>query len=315
MMVGRPSFGVERPADASGLPTSRFSASATSTHRHPGAGGADRLPGRRSGRDRGRAGVGNGQTELVEVLSGMRPPTGRSITVGDTDVTASSPRRHGLAGVGRIPEDRHASLVGELSVAYSLVLERLDEFRRGGGSTSRRCGPTPTSSSRASTSEPADDPVVTLSGGNIQKVLLARVLSRDPRLLVVSQPTRGLDVGATEYVRRSSCRPPARRSGAARVGGPRRAAGARGSAGGPLRGSHRGPDDRSRGGRRAPGHAHGRARTGRLMRERLRMRSRFTSPRWSTPVLVLEAILITFASPPDPSCWPARTPSRRTTSS
>jgi simple sugar transport system ATP-binding protein len=106
------------------------------------------------------------------------------------------------AGVGRIPEDRHASLVGELSVAHNLVLEHLEDFTTGGRLDERRI--------RARAEElierfairarPADR-VATLSGGNMQKVLLARVLARDPKLLVVSQPTRGLDVGATEYVR------------------------------------------------------------------------------------------------------------------
>ena len=106
------------------------------------------------------------------------------------------------AGVGRIPEDRHASLIGDLSVAYNLVLERLDDFRRGGRIDERRVREHATELiERFDIRARPDDPVATLSGGNIQKVLLARVLSRDPRVLVVSQPTRGLDVGATEYVR------------------------------------------------------------------------------------------------------------------
>ena len=205
MMVGRPSFGVERPADASRAgeePILRI----TDLH----ASGTQGLPALTdvsldvaAGEIVGVAGVsGNGQTELVEVLSGMRRPTGGSIAVGDTDVTAANPTAVMDAGVGRIPEDRHASLIGDLSVAYNLVLERLDEFRRGG----RIDEPAVRAHAEALIERfdiraQPDDPVVSLSGGNIQKVLLARVLSRDPRVLVVSQPTRGLDVGATEYVR------------------------------------------------------------------------------------------------------------------
>ncbi len=205
MMVGRPTFGVQRPTDApapSAAPTLRI--------RELHATGANDLPALSdvsltvgAGEILGVAGVsGNGQTELVEVLSGMRRPTRGSVTVDDVELAGADPARMMRARVGRIPEDRHASLIGDLSVAYNLVLERLDDFRRGGrideGSVRRhaeeliqrfdiRAGP--------------DDPVATLSGGNIQKVLLARVLSRDPRVVIVSQPTRGLDVGATEYVR------------------------------------------------------------------------------------------------------------------
>jgi len=205
MMVGRPSFGVERPADAG-----RAGAQPILRIRDLHAAGTRGLPALTdvsldvaAGEIVGVAGVsGNGQTELVEVLSGMRRPTGGSIAVGNTDVTAANPTAVMGAGVGRIPEDRHASLIGDLSVAYNLVIERLDEFRRGG----RIDEPAVRAHAEAlierfDVRAQPDDPVVTLSGGNVQKVLLARVLSRDPRLLVVSQPTRGLDVGATEYVR------------------------------------------------------------------------------------------------------------------
>jgi simple sugar transport system ATP-binding protein len=106
------------------------------------------------------------------------------------------------AGVGRIPEDRHASLVLDLSVALNLVMEHIDDFTVGG-----RLDRTLVDRhareliERYSIKARPDDRVGTLSGGNIQKVLLARVLSRDPRVIVVAQPTRGLDVGASEYVR------------------------------------------------------------------------------------------------------------------
>ena len=205
LMVGRPTFGVERSADATVAP--RASVLEVRDLRLDGNGAVPVLDGVTvevgAGEIVGVAGVsGNGQTELVDVLAGMRTPTRGSVLVDGVDVAGADPTRMMAAGIGRIPEDRHASLIGDLSVAYNLVLERLDAFRSGGrldeaaiAAHARelierfdiRAGP--------------DDPVGSLSGGNIQKVLLARVLSRDPRVIVVSQPTRGLDVGATEYVR------------------------------------------------------------------------------------------------------------------
>ena len=205
MMVGRPSFGIERPDDVGaqhGEPMLRIRGlHAAGAHGLPAI--SDMSLDVAAGEIVGVAGVsGNGQTELVEVLSGMRRPTLGSVAVADVELAGADPQRMMRSGVGRIPEDRHASLIGDLSVAYNLVLERLDDFRRGGRIDER--------SVRAHAEEligrfdiraRPDDPVVTLSGGNIQKVLLARVLSRDPRVIVISQPTRGLDVGATEYVR------------------------------------------------------------------------------------------------------------------
>ncbi|MCV0402694.1 MAG: ABC transporter ATP-binding protein [Chloroflexi bacterium] len=205
MMVGRPSFGVERPSDAG--PELREPVLRISDLHAAGSHGLEALASVTldvgAGEIVGVAGVsGNGQTELVDVLSGMRAPSSGSIVVGDTDLTGADPTRMMAAGIGRIPEDRHASLVGDLSVAYNLVLERLDDFRAGGRIDGRRIREHAVALiERFDIRAGPDDPVASLSGGNIQKVLLARVLSRDPRVVVVSQPTRGLDIGATEYVR------------------------------------------------------------------------------------------------------------------
>jgi simple sugar transport system ATP-binding protein len=204
MMVGRPTFGVERSTDAraaSGEPILRIRGLQAAGHGVSAL--TDVSLDVASGEIVGVAGVsGNGQTELVEILSGMRRPSGGSVTVGGVELTGADPESMMRAGVGRIPEDRHASLVGDLSVAYNLVLERLDDFLRGGRIDERRVREHAAELiQRFDIRARPDDPVATLSGGNIQKVLLARVLSRDPRLLVVSQPTRGLDVGSTEYVR------------------------------------------------------------------------------------------------------------------
>jgi simple sugar transport system ATP-binding protein len=204
MMVGRPVFGVERPDDgvATGpRPTLRV------RDVRVGAAGVEVLRGVSfdvaAGEILGVAGVsGNGQTELVEVLSGMRRPDAGSVSIDGTELADASPSQVVAAGVGRIPEDRHASLVPELSVAQNLILERIDDFLDRGRLDDRRIRAHAEGLiERFSIRARPDDRVATLSGGNVQKVLLARVLSRDPRVVVVSQPTRGLDIGATEYVR------------------------------------------------------------------------------------------------------------------
>ncbi len=156
----------------------------------------------RAGEIVGLAGVsGNGQTELVQVLCGLRLPTAGTVQVNGIDITGVDAAAVIAAGLGRITEDRYASVVGKLSVAQNLVLQDLPRFRRrllldrkAIRAHAERL--IQTFSIKAS----PDDPIASLSGGNMQKVLLARVLDRDPMALVVSQPTRGLDVGATEFV-------------------------------------------------------------------------------------------------------------------
>jgi ABC-type uncharacterized transport system ATPase subunit len=157
----------------------------------------------REGEILGVAGVsGNGQTELSHVLAGILTPTEGRVTMGDQDLTFADPAEISSAGVGRIPEDRHEGVVGELSVADNLALEYLDEFIKAGMLDHRRIR---THAERLiaeyQIKASPTDRMRTLSGGNMQKVILARALSRNPRLVIASQPTRGLDVGATEYVR------------------------------------------------------------------------------------------------------------------
>jgi ABC-type uncharacterized transport system ATPase subunit len=154
----------------------------------------------------GIAGVdGNGQSELIEAIAGLRRTTGGRVLVGGGDLTGRSPRAVLDAGIGHIPEDRHLrGLVLDFSLAENLALHDYDHppnsrfgwlfpnrlIRRardllksfdvrGGGPRARAS---------------------TLSGGNQQKVVLAREIARDPGALIAAQPTRGLDVGAIEFV-------------------------------------------------------------------------------------------------------------------
>jgi simple sugar transport system ATP-binding protein len=150
----------------------------------------------------GLAGVsGNGQSELAQVLEGLRRTTAGRVLVGDQDLTHANPERVMQAGVGRIPEDRHESVVGEMSVAQNMALEHLGQFTRGGQLDKRRIRQHAEQLIAAyQIKAKPDDRIRTLSGGNMQKVILARVLERNPGVIIVAQPTRGLDVGATEYV-------------------------------------------------------------------------------------------------------------------
>lgn len=151
----------------------------------------------------GLAGVsGNGQTELAEVLDGTRRCVDGKIHLDGVEITNATPRQVMAAGLGRIPEDRHAAVVGELSVAQNMALEHLDEFAQGGKLDQRRIRRhAETLIADYQIKAKPEDRIRTLSGGNMQKVILARVLERNPKAIVVAQPTRGLDIGATEYVR------------------------------------------------------------------------------------------------------------------
>jgi len=162
----------------------------------------------RAGEIVGLAGIdGNGQTELIDAIAGLRSIDGGVVRIDGDEVTNDSVHGHFENGLGHIPEDRQRrGLVLEYSIAENIALHdyrsppasrygwlfprRLIERARalikafdvrGGGPTTRAGG---------------------LSGGNQQKVVLAREIERDPKVLIAAQPTRGLDVGAIEFVHR-----------------------------------------------------------------------------------------------------------------
>lgn len=203
MMVGRETFGVTRsPTVDAGEPVLRLQGvNATDDQGLPALKDVDLTL--YSGEILGIAGVGgNGQTELAEVLSGIRKPTGGKILLDGQDLCGAPPVRFSDAGLGRVPEDRHEGVVGDLTVAQNLALEHLPEFIRNG--TLDRQAMLDNAEAlieQFQIKAKPTDRIRTLSGGNMQKVLLARVLSRSPKVVLAPQPTRGLDVGATEYVR------------------------------------------------------------------------------------------------------------------
>jgi simple sugar transport system ATP-binding protein len=156
----------------------------------------------------GIAGVdGNGQTELIDALTGLRHVASGKVAVGGHDVTKQSAHDHYDAGLGHIPEDRHLrGLVLDFTLAENLALHDFekDPFAKFGWLRPSRM----ISSARRLLQEfdvRGGGPrtrAAALSGGNQQKVVVAREVARDPRVLVAAQPTRGLDVGAIEFVHR-----------------------------------------------------------------------------------------------------------------
>ena len=159
-----------------------------------------------SGEIVGIAGVqGNGQTELVEALTGLRKATSGVIALDGKDLTHSDPRERHQMGMAHIPEDRQRQgLVGGLSVAENLVLTRYhdDQFSHGvivDWEAADAIAETLITEYDIRTPN-KETGVGTLSGGNQQKVIVARELSRDLRLTIAAQPTRGVDVGSIEYI-------------------------------------------------------------------------------------------------------------------
>ncbi|MBB5870423.1 simple sugar transport system ATP-binding protein [Allocatelliglobosispora scoriae] len=162
----------------------------------------------RAGEVLGVAGVqGNGQTELVEAIMGLRPVLAGQVLLVDEPITGWPTRKILRAGVGYVPEDRGVDgLVKEFSVAENLVLDVYDEAPFGSRFSLK---PAAIEAGAAERIEQYDirtrssgHAVGTLSGGNQQKVIVAREMSRPVKLLVVAQPTRGVDVGSIEFIHR-----------------------------------------------------------------------------------------------------------------
>jgi general nucleoside transport system ATP-binding protein len=160
----------------------------------------------RSGEIVGIAGVqGNGQTELVESLTGLRPSIGGVVMLGEEDITTRSPRAIHNRGVAHVPEDRQQSgLVLPFTVTENIILDSYHQEPISHG-VRLDWGAAREQATRLVDEYDVRTPgtevlVSTLSGGNQQKVIVAREFDRDVRLVIASQPTRGIDVGSIEYI-------------------------------------------------------------------------------------------------------------------
>lgn len=152
------------------------------------------------------AGVeGNGQTELVECLTGLRRATAGSIRLASKEIANQSPRAIGLAGIAHIPQDRHRrGLVLDFTVEENMILQTYfsPPFAKGlliDQQQMRSYAQRLTKQYDVRTPD-VETVARSLSGGNQQKVVVAREIERNPDLLIAAQPTRGLDVGAIEFI-------------------------------------------------------------------------------------------------------------------
>jgi simple sugar transport system ATP-binding protein len=162
----------------------------------------------REGEILGVAGVaGNGQRELAEVIAGLRRAVAGRVLIDGRDVTNLPPREIIKQGLGHIPEDRMGmGLILDFSIAENAILETHSSppFARGWFIDPQEVGKHAERLIKEfNIMAPSKDTLANhLSGGNLQRLILARELSREPKVLVANQPTRGLDVGATEFIRR-----------------------------------------------------------------------------------------------------------------
>ncbi|MDD5896919.1 MAG: ABC transporter ATP-binding protein [Clostridia bacterium] len=149
---------------------------------------------------------GNGQTDLVYALTGLEKPSGGRVTLCGHDVTTASVKEHSRCGMSHIPEDRHKhGLVLDYTLEQNLVLQRFQEprFQHGGFIRFDQVRSYAEELIQQYDVRSGQGPVTTvrsMSGGNQQKAIVAREIDRDLPLIVAVQPTRGLDVGAIEYI-------------------------------------------------------------------------------------------------------------------
>ena len=214
LMVGRPvSFSVERSAARTGDSVLRLNdVTLVDRTQEPSLATIDMTV--REGEVVGIAGVqGNGQTELVEVITGLATASSGSIEFSGADITRASVRARHSLGIAHIPEDRHKSgMVGAFTVAENIVLNSYYDSSVTNGvqidwqRVRHRAA-------RACVNYDVRTPSVqlaagSLSGGNQQKMVVARELEREVKLIVASQPTRGVDVGSIEYIHKQliACR-------------------------------------------------------------------------------------------------------------
>lgn len=156
----------------------------------------------------GIAGVaGNGQVEMAEALVGLRDLKEGSILLDGADIKGWSVEKRRSEGIGYIPEDRHENgMIGEMSIAENLILDcmKREPFSKKGVIQHKNIKD---NAEKAIVdfnvkTENGSTPIKNLSGGNQQKVILARTLMETPKVIVACQPTRGLDFSATEYLRK-----------------------------------------------------------------------------------------------------------------
>ncbi len=202
LMCGRDLVPPERPPVTVGAPLLVLDRVSTG-----GAGGLKNVSlTLRQGEIVGIAGVsGNGQRELADVVAGVLAPSAGTISANGELVPNPNPRAMQAHRIGRVPEDRMTTgMIGALPLGESMVLPWIGSppFSRGGiidRAAIRRFASEQIARFDIRTSGP-DARTGTLSGGNLQKALLAREIARDPAILLAAQPTRGIDVGATEFI-------------------------------------------------------------------------------------------------------------------
>lgn len=159
----------------------------------------------RKGEILGIAGVdGNGQTELIDAVSGMRKAQKGKVILKGEDITNKAPRNIIDLGMNQIPEDRQKrGLVLEYPIKDNLILENIDkDFSKNGILDFKKIEENANDLIEKFDIRPNDinEKAGSLSGGNQQKVIIAREITNDPDLLIAAQPTRGLDVGAIEFI-------------------------------------------------------------------------------------------------------------------